>query len=169
MKEHYFMADPLKFFAALGTCVVSVFMVWKSFSLGVLIPGIFFLFITIVFLYVMVMYGSVLHISGKGVRRVFLGFTLESLSWDQIREVGVVGVNVFNGTGKKKKPGRRYIYFSPEALDDESRFKLALEWPPGRGTLYCVYTQLHAEAIQFLWQKPFASFNAGDIFVMIDE
>ena len=94
---------------------------------------------------------------------------IKTYSWDQIKEVGVVGTKVFNGTGKNKKPGRRYIYFSPEELDEDSRFQMTLEWPPSREILYCIYTKYHAEYVQLLWQKPIATYNAGDLFVMINE
>ena len=165
MEEHRIMADPLKAAAAIATCIVLSFLTWKSFQLGYPVMGVIFLLIAAVFLYILFLYGSVLHISAYGVRREFLFIPVQTLSWDQIREIGVVGTKVFNGTRKNKKTGRRYIYISPEKLTEDERFKMTLEWPPRNGTLYCIYSRAHADAIQFFWRKPIAAFNAGDIFV----
>ena len=169
MKEHRIMADPLKFFAGLFSSIVLVYLAWESFVLGYILLGIIFLLLTAVFCYIVFLYGAVLHLSAEGVRNKFLMFTLKAYSWDQIREVGVTGTKVFNGTSKKRKPGRRYIYLSPEEMDEESRFKMTLEWPPQNGILYCLYTRQHIEAIQYLWAKPIAKYNSGDIFVNIAE
>ena len=169
MKEHRIMADPLKFCAALFSCVVLIFLAWKSFSLGYIVPGVICCLLIAVFGYVVYLYGSVLHFSAQGVRKDFLLFPLKAYTWDQVREIGVVGTRVFNGTGSKRKPGRRYIYVSPEEMDEESRFKMTLEWPPQNGILYCIYTRQHMEAIQYLWARPVAKYNAGDIFVNIAE
>ena len=169
MKEHRFMADPLKFTAALFSCVVLLFLAWKSIGMGYIFAGIVCFLIAAVFFWVMFLYGSVLRFSAEGVRREFFLIPIKAYSWDQIREIGVVGTSVFNGIGKNKKPGRRYIYVSPEEMDEGSRFKMTLEWPPRNGILYCIYTRQHIEAIQYLWAKPIAKYNAGDIFVNIAE
>ena len=165
MKETRIMADPLKFYAALATSVVLVFLVLKSFELGHFISGAFFVLLLLAFVCIMYLYGAVLHMSQDGVRREFLFIPILTVTWDQIREIGVVGTKVFNGTGKKKKTGRRYIYISPEELTGEERFKMALEWPPRNGVLYCIYSRANVDAIQFFWSKPIAAYNAGDIFV----
>lgn len=165
MKEERIMADPLKFSAALFSCVVLGFLAWRSFRMGLALLGIVFTGIAAVFVYIMVLYGSVLHLSAEGVRRKFLMFPMNAYSWSQIVEIGVVGTKVFNGTAKNKKTGRRYLYISPEEMDEESRFKMALEWPPQHGILYCVYSRKHVDAIQFFWSRPIARYNAGEIFV----
>ena len=169
MKEHRFIADPLKCFAALFSCAVLLFLAWEGCRMGYILIAIICALLAAVFAYIVFLYGSVIHLSAEGVRKEFLMIPIKTYSWDQIREVGVVGTRIFNGNGKNKKPGRRYIYFSPEELDEESRFQMTLEWPPSRETLYCIYTKYHAEYVQHLWQKPIASYNAGDLFVMIDE
>ncbi len=163
------MADPLKFCAALFSCAVLIFLAWRSFCLGYVVPGIICFLLTAVFGYVIYLYGSVLHFTAEGVRKEFLLIPVTAYSWDMIREIGVVGTKVFNGTGKNKKPGRRYIYISPEEMDEDSRFKMTLEWPPQNGILYCIYTRQHIETIQYIWAKPIAKYNVGDIFVDIAE
>ena len=169
MKEHRFMADPLKFCAALFSCAVLIFLAWKSFSLGYIFPGIIFIALTAVFSYIIFLYGTILHFSAEGVQQEFFLIPIKAYSWNQIREIGVAGTRVFNGSGKNKKPGRRYIYVSPEIMDEESRFKMTLEWPPKNGIMYCIYSRQHIDAIQYLWAKPIAKYNAGDIFMNIAE
>ena len=163
------MVDPLKFFAALFSFAVLIFLAWKGCCMGYVPAGIVAALLAAVFAYIMFLYGAVLHLSAEGVRKEFLMIPIITYSWDQIREVGVAGTKVFNGTEKNKKPGRRYIYFSPEKMDEESRFKMTLEWPPKNGILYCVYSRQHIDAIQYLWAKPIAKYNAGDIFINIAE
>jgi len=163
-KEHHIMIDPLKFYAALFTVVVCGFLAWRGLAQGYTFWAVLFLCIALIFGWIMVLYGSVLRINAEGIQRSFFFIPSCSLRWDQIKEIGVVGLNVFNGTGKKRKTGRRYIYFSPEELDDGSRFKMTLEWPPRKDILFCIYTHQHIEAIQYLWGKPVAKYNAGNIF-----
>ena len=165
MEEHRIMADPLKFIAALFSCVVLGFLAWRSFQLGYVLLGIVFALIAAVFIYIMVLYGSVLHISAEGIRREFFIIPMKAYTWDQVREIGVVGTKVFNGTAKNRKTGRRYIYISPEEMDEGSRFKMTLEWPPRNGILYCIYSREHIDALQYFWSRPIVKYNAGDIFV----
>ena len=169
MKEYRFMADPLKCFAALFSCAVLLFLAWEGCRMGYILIAIICALLAAVFAYIVFLYGSVIHLSAEGVRKEFLMIPIKTYSWDQIREVGVVGTRIFNGNGKNKKPGRRYIYFSPEELDEESRFQMTLEWPPRNGILYCVYSRYHIDEVQFFWAKPIAKYNAGDIFMNIIE
>ncbi len=164
MKEHRIMVDPLKFAVSLPTGLVLLYLAWSAIRLSAYLIAAVFILIAAVFFCVMFLYGSVLILSEEGIRSVFLFVTVRSYSWNQIRETGVVGTKIFNGTSKKKKAGRRYIYFSPEALNEDQRFRLALEWPPRKEMLYCIYNRQNADVIQFFWRKPVASYNAGDIF-----
>ena len=169
MEEHRIMADPLKFAASLFSSVVLGFLTWRSFLLGYVLLGVVFALIAAVFLYIMVLYGSVLHVSAEGVQREFFVIPMKAYTWDQVREIGVVGTKVFNGTSKNRKTGRRYIYISPEEMDEESRFKMTLEWPPRKDILYCIYSRQHIDALQYFWSRPIEKYNAGDIFVNIAE
>lgn len=130
MKEYRIMADPEKFLVALGTCTVCGFLAFKGFQLKAAPFAVFFTLTGAAFLYILFLYGSTLRISSQGIRKEFLFLPLKTLSWDEIAEVGVLGTKIFNGGSYRKKPGRRYIYFSEKELDDDARFKMALEWPP---------------------------------------
>lgn len=166
MKEHRFMADPMKFWAAFGTCVFLLLMAWRAAVQGYIFAAVILSIIVIVFAFIAVLYGSVLYISSRGIERKFLFVTMGALTWEQVREVGVVGTGIFfTGDRNKKRTGRRYIYISPRELDEDTRFKMALEWPPRNGVLYCTYSHPRIDAIQYLWGKPIEKYNAGDIFV----
>lgn len=161
MKKLQFMVHPLKFGASLLTILCCLPLAFYAAWLHHWITFGVFLVIAVLFAFVAVNYGSFLIIDESGVRRSFLGISLHSMPWSEIREVGVVGLKVF--TRSEKHTGSRYIYFSPRTLDKDSRFRLALEWPP-REMLYAGYTKPRLDAIRFLWTGPVESYNAGDLF-----
>ena len=81
-------------------------------------------------------------------------------TWADISEVGVIGTKVFPKTASNKG-GRKYIYFSPKELDEDSRFDLALKWPPK--IPYTSFSNAKLEAVSFIWQKEIAYYNTGDM------
>ncbi len=164
MKEYRIMADPEKFLVALGTCTVCGFLAFKGFQLKAAPFAVFFTLTGAAFLYILFLYGSTLRISSQGIRKEFLFLPLKTLSWDEIAEVGVLGTKIFNGGSYRKKPGRRYIYFSEKELDDDARFKMALEWPPRNGELFCIFTKDNYAHIEMLWGHAIEKYNAGDLY-----
>lgn len=126
------------------------------------IAMLIFLAIAVVFMTIAINYGAVVTVDAQGVRWRCLGFLRRDMRWDAIREVGVVGLKVFNGK-KSKRTGARYIYFSPDELDDARRFRLALQWPP-RHMIYVSYDKRSLERVQMHWGRAIASYNAGEIF-----
>jgi len=83
-----------------------------------------------------------------------------SYSWEEIKEVGVIGTKVFPKTSSNKG-GRKYIYFSPEELDEDSRFYLAFKWPPK--IPFTSYSKAKLDAVQLIWRKPLAFYNASGL------
>ena len=84
----------------------------------------------------------------------------KTYSWEEIKEVGVIGTKVFPKTSSNKG-GRKYIYFSPEELDEDSRFDLAFKWPPK--IPFTSYSKAKLDAVQLIWRKPLANYNAPDL------
>lgn len=160
--KHRFFIHPLKFAAALFTVVVCAFLAVLAGVSGSWIAAAVFAAVAAVFVYVSVLYGSTLTLDETGLRRSFFGLRLHTVPWSAVAEVGVVGLKVFNNNDPKRT-GTLYLYFSPRALDKDSRFKLALEWPP-RDMLYLCYTKDRAAAVRALWSGPIETFNAGDLF-----
>lgn len=142
--------------------VVCAFLAVLAGVSGSWIAAAVFAAVAAVFVYVSVLYGSTLTLDEAGLRRSFFGLRLHTVPWSAIAEVGVVGLKVFNNNDPKRT-GTLYLYFSPRALDKDSRFKLALEWPP-RDMLYLCYTKDRAAAVRALWSGPIKTFNAGDLF-----
>ena len=116
----------------------------------------------VLFIFVAFLYGSTITLDAKGLSRSFFGIPICSVSWSEIAEVGVIGLKVFNNNDTKRT-GTRYIYFSPLPLDKDSRFRLALEWPP-RDMLYLYYSKERAAAVQSLWNRTIETYNAGNLF-----
>lgn len=162
MEKYSFCAHTSKFIIALATAIASAFLAVLMLFLREYIGTILFLLIAVLFAAVSVLYGTTVTLDKAGVSRSFGPFHKKEISWEDIVEVGVVGVKIFNNNDPKHT-GSRYIYFSPYQLDEAARFKLAMEWPP-RKMLYMAYSKKRIQAVQFLWNRPIKSYNAGDIF-----
>lgn len=161
MKNRY-LVHTFKFVVALATCILCLVLAGVMVYLREWIALPILALIFVIFAYVTVLYGSVVSVDEKGVHLTFLGISRRSVPWSDIREVGIVGVKVFNNN-EPKLTGSRYIYFSPRTMDDAARFKLALEWPP-KDMLYVSYARQRVEEIQLLWTGPIETYNAGDAF-----
>lgn len=161
MKNRY-LVHTFKFVVALATCILSLILAGVMVYLHEWIALPFLALIFVVFAFVTVLYGSTISVDETGIHQAFLGISHRSVPWSDVREVGIVGLKVFNNN-EPKLTGSRYIYFSPRTLDDAARFKLALEWPP-KDMLYVSYTHQRVEEIQLLWNGPIETYNAGDAF-----
>lgn len=82
----------------------------------------------------------------------------KNYSWDEIREVGVIGTKVFPKSSSNKG-GRKYIYFSPMELDEDGRFNLALKWPPK--IPHTSFSDTKLEFVELIWGKPIIYYNAS--------
>lgn len=157
-----YIAHPLKCGVALLTGVFSLVMVAVMIDLqawlGVLAFGLIFVF----FSGLAVLYGARIRLDERGVCRFFLWRRQCFLSWSEIKEVSVIGVNVFN-RHNPKRTGSRYLCFWPKALSEEERFRLALEWPPKEG-IYMVYTPARLAALRRCWTAEIESYNGGDLY-----
>lgn len=160
--KHQYLIHPFKFGVALCTVAVCAFLAFLAAAAGNWIAAVLFGAAAALFVFVAVLYGSTLTLDDGGLSRSFFGIPMRSIPWSDIAEVGVVGLKVFNNNDPNR-PGTRYIYFSPRTLDKDSRFRLALEWPP-RNMLYLCYTKERFTAVQALWNSTIETYNAGDVF-----
>lgn len=119
-----------------------------------------FLILCVVYGAVALQNGAVIQVNRKGVSRRFPRKGL-SMDWEHIAEVGVAGLRVLHGEGKKYT-GARYIYFSEKPLSEEERFDLCLKWPP-KDILYFQFSYKRIAAVQKLWEKDITMFNTGDL------
>lgn len=125
-------------------------------------PAAVFLAFGALFGWLLFRYASVLSLDGEGAKLSFLGWTRRKLAWDQIREVGLIGENVFNH-GRKKKTGDKYIYLSPVKLSADERFRMIVRWPP-REQLYVAYTDKLLAQVMTFWQGEFETYNVEDLY-----
>ena len=157
MKNRFFV-DPYKLGAAAGTVLVCLLLcLWNLFR-GVPL-GLLFLLPALPFIYVAWLYGSVVEIREDEIRVLRAGRNARSLSWAETAEMGVLGTKVFNRSNPEKT-GTMYIYFSPVALDEDSRFQLALKWPP-KEQIYLLYTKERMDYIRPLWEGKVQKYNTG--------
>ncbi len=149
--EKKFIIDPYKFWIALATialCVllsaVIVFAVGDFYGLLFLIP-------VIPFVYVAYLYGGIISVSPDKIIVKRLK-TEKVITWDELRELGVVNTKLFSGAADTKRNKYMYIYFSKDQLSDDERFKMALEWPPKKQD-YLFLTKDRIDYIRPLWNK----------------
>ena len=162
MAKKGYHADTFKYGVALATCGVSLLIGLLALQFHAWITAILFLACAGCFGWIAFRYGTVVHIDINGLRCTFWGREYRKVEWSEITEVGVVGLKVFNNNDPKHT-GTRYFYFSPEPLDKDRRFRLALEWPPKKMIiLHFSPDSLHA--VQMAWGGKIETFNAGDIF-----
>ena len=157
-----YRVDTGKYIVSLLTCVAFVALAAVSIFIGRPLSALALMLLAAFFFCVAVAYGRTLTMDSESIRCAFWGIPMRSITWQEIAEVGIVGVKVFNNNNPKNT-GRRYIYFSPEPLDNDSRFRLALEWPP-RKMPYLLYSKERIDAIQMLWRRKIETYNAGDVF-----
>ena len=137
------------------------------------LPAAVFLAVAVLFGFVLVRYGSVLHIDDEKLELKFLGLSRKAMPWSRVREVGLIGENVFNGggsapSGKKKKTGDKYLYFSPEKLDADERFQMIVKWPP-KDKLYAEYSDKLLAYAMTIWGKELETYNVEDLYANTSE
>ena len=159
--ERRFCIHIFKFLVALLTTVICLILTVVLLFLNEFIAAVFFGLIAALFTFVGLLYGSHLTINTVGVQRDFGPLFKKNYRWDEISEVGVVGVNIFNNNDPNHT-GSRYIYFSPDSLDEDQRFRLALKWPP-KDILYMAYSKERLAFVQSLWKLPIETYNAGEL------
>ena len=131
------------------------------------LPAAVFLVFAFLFGFVLVRYGSVLHIDDEKLELKFLGLSRKVMPWSQVREVGLIGENVFNH-GKKKKTGDKYLYFSPVKLNADERFQMIVKWPP-QDKLYAEYSEKLLAYAMTIWGKELETYNVEDLYANTSE
>lgn len=123
--------------------------------------GPVFLVIAALFAYLFFRNASAVTVTPQAICRSFFGFFKKEVSWEQIRELGVIGENVFSRN--PKKTGHKYIYFSPNEMTEKQRFDMIVKWPP-KNMLYVEYEEKTLESIMTVWGKELKAYNAEDLF-----
>lgn len=131
------------------------------------LPTAVFLVFAFLFGFVLVRCGSVLHIDDEKLELKFLGLSRKAMLWSQVREVGLIGENVFN-RGKKEKTGDKYLYFSPVKLSADERFRMIVKWPP-KDKLYAEYSEKLLAYAMTIWGRELETYNVEDLYANTSE
>lgn len=123
--------------------------------------GPVFLIIAAVFAFLFYKNASTVSVSPDSVCRSFFGLGKKEVSWDDIKEVGLIGENVFSR--KKTRTGHKYIYFSPKEMTKKQRFDMIVKWPPKK-MIYVEYQEKGLEYIMSIWGKELKTYNVEDLF-----
>jgi len=124
------------------------------------IIAVIFVLLFIVYLYIAFKNGSLIHVDGNHVYRVFPGGGT-SLGWSEIQETGIVGLKVFGREGRKYT-GTKYIYFSDHRLTEKELFDMCLKWPP-KDMLYMRFSHKRIAAVQRYWAEEVTLYNTGNL------
>lgn len=120
-----------------------------------------FLVVAIVFGYLFYKYASVITVTPDSICQSFFGLREKKMDWSEIRELGLIGENVFNK--KETATGEKYIYFSPVEMTKDERFQLIVKWPP-KDMLYMKYSPKALEYTQNIWCRELKTYNVKDLF-----
>lgn len=123
--------------------------------------GPVFLMIALIFAGLFFRNASFVTVTASSVSRSFFGLASRTILWTDIRELGLIGENVFNS--RKEKTGHKYIYFSPYTMTEKERFDLIVKWPP-KNILYVEYREKTLEYILTIWGKDLKTYNVEDLF-----
>ncbi len=153
-----FLADPVKTGIA-GVFSLFLLVLLPEFirqqnTVGALVFGAIFLIFAGITIYA----ARLVQVDQKEMCVSYFGLFKRHYPWDELQEVGVMGLRIFKSK-KSKASGLTYIYFSKEALTDDERFNIALRWPVNH-IPYLLYNRKRLETIQFLWEKPISFYNA---------
>ncbi len=138
-------------FAVLTALLVS----WKAW-----LAATISLILCVIYCVTAVLNGGVVRIDGERVSCRFL-FKEVSMKWEEIEEVGVIGLRVLNSEGKKHK-GSKNIYFSKTKMSDDERFQMCVDWPP-KDKIYFRFSYKRIAAVQKLWARHVNMYNVGNL------
>lgn len=126
-----------------------------SFYLHYWIAAAIFMVVGIIFAYMAVTYGAIIHIDDKGFTHKIFGFTIRHLDWNEVREIGVLSTKLY---GNKGRVDTLNIYMSPVKMTEDDCFNMVVRWPPTKIS-YLAYSKVRLEKIQILSDKPVKNFN----------
>ena len=158
MKKYF--ADSFKFTVLLAAALLFLLAAVSLFYVASHLPAAFCLLLSCVYLYAALLHGARIEIDAQGISRRFLWFPPQRLSWTEIREVGICGVNALNRRSPEKT-GTLYLYFSLKELSENERFQMILHWPPRQ--IWLSYSRSHLQAITPFWEKEIITYNTGDL------
>lgn len=144
--------------AVLSCIITGFFGIFGIFYIthGMWIEAVVFLAFSLIFGLVFRENASVLTIDRQNVTLSFMRKQRRQMSWDDIKELGLINENI-TSRGKAGK-GHRYIYLSPYEMTDSQRFTMVIHWPP-KDILYIEYGEKQLEFIMTLYGNELRTCN----------
>ena len=158
--EMKFFVNERKMIVALICCILFAALTAFLFFWQSWVPALFSFLLCLIYGIVALRNGRMVHLNKTGAFCKSFSGTL-SVSWTDICEVGVVGLRLFHGKGKKHR-GSKNIYFSEKTLSEDELFQLCLNWPP-KDMLYFRFSYKRIEAIQRIWAQDIRMYNVSDL------
>lgn len=161
-QKNIFIQDPLK--AVLSAAAAVFFLLYAFYYLregllpGVLVFGVF----GMVFLVLFLQSTRTLTISDAGVVYRTTLRRKKLFSWEDIREVGVLGSSFFP-SGRLTGINRKFLYFSMSPLDEDGRFDLLLHWP-SPSIPYVIFTGKCYDLLRSCWKGNIILYNTEETF-----
>ena len=148
------------------SCTVAAFCLFLALyflASGYFVAGAVSLAITGVYIVPAYQLGGQVSVDSNGVMVTYPIGRKQFVAWQNIQEIGIMGIKVFNRQNPKRT-GTKYIYFSEKILTKENRFDAALRWPPA-GLIYMRYDYRRLEAVRKYWKAPITLYNTGNLVV----
>lgn len=120
-----------------------------------------FLIAALIFGYLFIKNAAAVVITQEYISHSFLGLERKRWDWAEIKEMGIIGENVFNR--KKERTGHKYIYFSTQTMSQKERFDMIVKWPP-KNMAYIEYSEKALEYAMSVWGKELKAYNVEDLF-----
>ena len=165
-KKVTFIAEPvlMALYGAFSVlfCILAVSML----TVGKTDFALFFLVFILFFGAITAFYGSLVTVTREGFTQRFLFIPVRRLTWDEVKELGVLGSRptfrskAAEKSKRNKRPGILYFYVSPKELTEDERFDLVLKWPPFH-LCFFRYSQKRFEVLQFMADRPMIEYNTG--------
>ena len=107
---------------------------------------------------------SFVEVTEEHIRLRFGPWPRRTMPWPDVREMGVIGEEVFRfGRKGKRVSGEKFIYFSPQEMTEQERFRMIVRWPP-KEALYIEYSPEALAWTQTIWDGPVKYYNAEDLY-----
>ena len=154
------LSAPIKtLFSVLSICLFCLLSVLALLDVEYVMAAVF-LFLSGIFIWYFLSIAAIVRISAEGVERKSLLSGSLIVTWDDLKQVGILGTRAFPRS-RMNRGGVKYIYFSRDVLNEEDLFRLILKWP-SRDVPYVPYRRRNIDTVSLLWKGDIERYNTGD-------
>lgn len=158
-----FRIHTAKFLISCAVVLLCFFLALYFFVSKYLTAGLVFVAIACVYTVPSYQLGGTLSVDSSGVTVTRLFGSKRFFAWNDIHEIGIIGIKVFN-KHNTRQTGPKYIYFSKQFLTKDELFDVALKWPPA-DLIYMRYDYRRLKTVRKYWKAPITLYNTGNLVV----